>query len=135
MDLPDAIVLFAHGARDARWSLPLETLAATVRARAAAAGWPDPPHVPKPKVRLAFLELQAPALAGVVDELAAAGCIRIDVLPVFWARGGHVQQDLPPLLAELSARHPQLLLRQLPVLSELPGLIEFVADAALRGGR
>jgi sirohydrochlorin cobaltochelatase len=128
--LPDAFVLFAHGARDARWSQTLEALAAAVSARAAQAAPTSPPQV-----RLAFLELQQPTLAEAIDETVAHGARRIDILPVFWASGGHITHDLPPLIEAIRLRHPDLQLRQLPVLSELPGIIEYIAEAALRGGR
>jgi len=42
--------------------------------------------------------------------------------------------DVPPLLAELRRRHPGLQLRLLPVLSELPGMLDFIARAVARGG-
>ena len=58
----------------------------------------------------------------------------IDVMPVFWANGGHMANDVPPLLAELRRRHPGLQLRLLPVLSELPGMLDFIARAVARGG-
>jgi len=47
------LILFAHGARDPRWALPFEAVAARVRAQR--------PGVP---VRLAFLEFMAPTLTG-----------------------------------------------------------------------
>jgi sirohydrochlorin cobaltochelatase len=128
--LPDAFVLFAHGARDSRWSQTLEALAVAVRARAAQAG-----HASPPQVRLAFLELQRPTLEEAIDETVAHGARRIDILPVFWASGGHITHDLPPLLEAIRLRHPDLRLRELPVLSELPGIIEYIAEVAVRGGR
>lgn len=113
------IVLFAHGARDARWSQTLIDLRQRVAQRR-----------PEADVRLAYLEFQPPALDEVLPEMVAAGCSSIDLVPVFWASGGHVANDLPPLLAAFRARHPQVSLRLLPVLSEMPGLLDLVADVA-----
>jgi sirohydrochlorin cobaltochelatase len=113
------IVLFAHGARDARWSQTLIDLRQRVAQRR-----------PDADVRLAYLEFQPPALDDVLLEVVAAGCSSIDLVPVFWASGGHVANDLPPLLAAFRARHPQVSLRLLPVLSEMPGLLDLVADVA-----
>jgi sirohydrochlorin cobaltochelatase len=113
-----AIVLFAHGARDARWSDTLWDLSRRVQSRA-----------PDAFVAVAFLEFQPPTLESILSEAIERGCVDIDILPVFWASGGHVATDLPPLLADLRRRYPEVELRLLPVLSELPGLLDFVAGA------
>jgi sirohydrochlorin cobaltochelatase len=113
-----AIVLFAHGAPDPQWSRTLAELATLVQARARDA-----------LVLSAFLEFQPPTLAEAVDAAVTAGARAVDVAPVFWASGGHVASDLPLLLDELRRRHPRLAFQVLPVLSELPGLLQFVADA------
>ena len=113
-----AIILFAHGARDARWSETLSDLRRLVQSRA-----------PDAFVAVAFLEFQPPTLESILDEAIERGCVDIDVVPVFWASGGHVATDLPPLLADFRRKHPEIRLRPLPVLSELPGLLDFVADA------
>ncbi|HEX4584559.1 MAG TPA: CbiX/SirB N-terminal domain-containing protein [Burkholderiaceae bacterium] len=112
----DALVLFAHGARDARWSQSLRALETQVRARAAQAS-----------VRTAFLELQTPTLLEALEAAAGEGALRIHIVPVFWAGAGHVENDLPPILAAFSARYPQVAVRALPVLSELPGMLDFIA--------
>lgn len=113
-----AVILFAHGARDALWSLTLGDLARRITARRSDA-----------LVLQAFLEFQPPTLEESMAVAMNAGCRRIDIAPVFWANGGHMVGDVPPLLAELRARHPTLELQLLPVLSELPGLLDFIADA------
>lgn len=114
-----ALVLLAHGSRDPAWSRPLATLADTLAARDV-----------ELDVRIAYVEIQTPALAQVIDELATY-TTDIHVLPVFWAAGGHVARDLPRLLDDAQARHPTLRLRALPPLADLPGLLDFVATQAL----
>lgn len=119
----EAIVLFAHGARDARWALPLERLQCELqRAR------------PQAFVQIAFLELQRPNLAEALAELTAAGCRRIDIAPIFWSQGNHLAQDLPALVREFTQREAGIQIRILPVLSELPGMHEFLAQAILTHG-
>lgn len=116
-----ATVLFAHGARDARWSATLADLRTRVQARR-----------PDSLVLTAFLEFQPPTLEAALAQATASGCRHIDIAPVFWASGGHVANDVPPLLARLRQVHPGVELRLLPVLSELPGLLDFVADVITR---
>jgi sirohydrochlorin cobaltochelatase len=117
-----AVILFAHGARDARWSATLGELRQRVQAR-----------LPEAHVGTAFLEFQPPTLDAALSEALAAGARSIDVMPVFWANGGHMASDVPPLLADLRRRHPGLEVRLLPVLSELPGMLDFIADAVAQG--
>jgi len=116
-----AIILFAHGARDARWSKTLSDLKILVQSR-----------TPEAVVNLAFLEFQPPTLASALAEAVNAGALDIDVVPVFWASGGHVAEDLPPMLNDFRRAHPNVQLALLPVLSELPGLLDLVADSVAR---
>jgi hypothetical protein len=46
---------------------------------------------------------------------------------VFWARAGHVAKDFAPAIDALRNHYPEVKFDVLPVLSELPGLIEHVA--------
>lgn len=115
---PVAVILFAHGARDPRWGASLEALARVVEARC-----------PGVKARAAYLEIQSPRLAQALDEAAASGARRIDIVPVFWAGAGHVDNELPPMIRDFEARRPGVAVRTLPVLSELPGMLEFIAAA------
>lgn len=115
-----ALVLFAHGARDARWAEPLARLRTDLLR-----------YAPQLRVELAFLELQAPGLAETLDGLAADGCRGIVVAPIFWSMGAHAARDLPQLVASFAQRHPEAQLRVLPVLADLPGMDAFLARALL----
>jgi sirohydrochlorin cobaltochelatase len=114
------VLLFAHGARDSRWALPFEDVAERVRARA--------PEVP---VELAFLEFMSPGLVEAGHRLAAAGCERVEVVPLFLGAGGHVRKDIPALLAELEAAHPHIHWMLRPAIGELDSVIEAMAQAAI----
>lgn len=121
MNLPThGVLLFAHGARDSRWALPFEDVAERVRTRA--------PGVP---VELAYLEFMTPGLVEAGHRLAAAGCERIEVVPLFLGAGGHVRKDIPALLAELEAAHPQVHWMLRPAIGELDSVIEAMAQAAI----
>lgn len=114
------LVLLAHGARDPAWSAPFEAAAARVRAAR-----------PDVAVRLAYLEFTAPTLPEAGAELAAAGCRRLVVVPLFLGAGGHVRKDLPVLLETLRRDHPALQVRLHAAAGEQPGVIAALADAAL----
>ncbi len=111
-----AVILFAHGARDQRWSQTLDGLRSRVGH-----------SLPDVWVGLAYLELQSPTLVESLDNAVHAGATDIRVVPVFWASGGHISNDLPPLLDSFRSNHPGIRLELLPVLSELPGMLDFIA--------
>ncbi len=112
-----ALVLFAHGAREPAWAVPLEALAERLRRTA-----------PEIVVRTAFLERMTPSLPEALGALADEGILEVAVLPVFWAPQGHVTRELPQLLAPARARGQRV--RLLPTLSQLPGMLDYVARAA-----
>lgn len=93
------IILFGHGARDARWKAPFDRLEAKLV------------QVHPGPVSLAFLELMTPDLPTAVDAQVDQGCTRITVIPVFFGEGGHVRRDLPEIVAQCRARHPQVEIR------------------------
>lgn len=115
------LVLFAHGARDPRWAAPFEAVSEALRAAR--------PGLP---VRLAYLEFMAPTLAEAGAELAAAGCTRVVVLPMFLGAGGHVRQDLPRQMDALCAAHPALAFELAGAIGEQPEVLAAMAAAALR---
>ncbi len=120
-----AIVLFAHGARDPRWADPFQSVADALRRLR--------PGVP---VRLAFLEFMAPTLPEAGAELAALGCTQLHVMPLFLGAGGHVRKDLPLLVDALRGAHPAMAIALHAPAGEAPGVIAAlatVAAAALAG--
>jgi sirohydrochlorin cobaltochelatase len=116
---PNGLVLFAHGARDPRWSQPFEAVASRiVGAR------------PELKVRLAYLEFMTPDLPAAASELVAAGCGRIDIVPMFLGAGGHVRRDLPQLLEGLRVAHPHVSFRLHAAIGEIDSVVDAMATAA-----
>ena len=114
------MLLFAHGARDPRWAEPFEDVARRVRLR-------DPALA----VRLAFLEFMTPSLAEAGRSLALAGCLRVDVVPLFLGAGGHVRKDLPVLLAALATAHPEVQWLLQRAIGEIDSVIDAMASAAM----
>jgi len=118
--MAQALVLFAHGARDPRWAEPFEAVAGRVRAAA-----------PRMPVVLAYLELMAPTLAAAVDKLVADGATTVDVVPLFLGAGGHLREDLPPLVDALRSAHPDVTIRLHAAIGEHAAVSEAMARAAL----
>ena len=116
MQKKSALVLFAHGARDPRWAQPFQKLQAIAAQR-----------LPETQVELAFLELMEPRLPAVVTRLVEQGCAQVSVVPVFLGQGGHVLRDLPPMIDELRAAHPQLQLTVADAVGESPAVLEAIA--------
>jgi sirohydrochlorin cobaltochelatase len=114
------IVLFAHGSRDPQWRLPIEAVAADIRARQ-----------PGAPVRCAYLELCTPTLPEAATDLIAAGARRIRVFPLFLGVGKHAREDLPLLVSQIRAAHPDVPVELLPTAGEYAQLTSLMADIAL----
>ena len=114
------LLLFAHGARDARWARPFEDVVARVRAAA-----------PAVAVELAYLEFKRPGLLEAGARLAAGGCTRVDVVPLFLGAGGHVRRDVPDLFAHLQRAHEGVTWRLQPAIGEAGAVLQAMADVAL----
>ncbi len=92
-----AIVLFGHGARDPQWAEPMMYLQSILQGQ-----------LPGVQIELAFLELMNPRLPEVVNSMAQAGVEHIQVIPIFFGKGGHLKNDFPVLMAQMQAQHPLL---------------------------
>ena len=86
------LVLFAHGARDARWREPFDWLLKLV----------EPRH--SGPVSQAFLEHMQPDLPTACAMLAREGAKRIVVVPLFLGTGGHLRNDVPALVSAAGRR-------------------------------
>jgi sirohydrochlorin cobaltochelatase len=117
----DGLLLFAHGARDEAWARPFEIVAE--RLRAVRPGTP---------LALAYLEFMSPTIEEAAEQLAAAGCTRVHVLPLFLGTGGHVRRDVPVLLDRLRALHGESIewLLHAP-LGEHEAVIQAISQACL----
>lgn len=115
--MSSAIVLFAHGARDPEWAQPFHKIRAHLQQ-----------SLPGTPVLLAFLEYMQPTLPDAVAQLAAKGTGTITLVPMFLARGGHLKQDLPELLAQIRRQYPQLNLHVSPAIGEVDAILHGLSD-------
>lgn len=115
-----AIILFGHGSRDPLWRLPMETVAARLRALQ-----PDLP------VRCAYLELDAPSLPEAAAELVASGAAQVSIVPMFLGTGRHAREDLPALVDQLRASHPGVDFALQKPVGEDARVLDLIAQIAL----
>lgn len=116
-----AIILFGHGARDARWREPFDRLVGLWRAQH--------PGVP---VELAFLELMQPSLEEAVASLVGQGATELVVVPVFFGQGGHLRNDFPVLLSACQEKFPQIHLSATPAVGEDLAVLQAIIDFGAR---
>lgn len=118
---PRAIVLFAHGARNAQWADPFRKLALELGEM-----------LPGERIVLAFLELMQPSLPDCAAALYADGVRSLRVVPVFLGVGGHLKEDLPKIVSELRGRYADLAITVEPPIGEQPEVIAAIARAIAR---
>lgn len=112
------VLLVAHGSRDPAWATPFESL----RERIALQGT---------IVELAYLERMAPDMMSAAHNLAAQGCTRAVVIPLFLGQGGHVREDLPRLVAEAMRNNPSLALRLTAPIGEDARVLDAIAAVCI----
>ena len=116
-----AIVLFAHGARDPEWAAPFNIIQTQLQAAR-----------PETQVQLAFQDFMTPTLEAAVTQVVARGARRIVLVPLFMAQGGHLKQDLPLLVGKIRQQHPQIELRVMPAIGDAPEILQAISDWVLR---
>ena len=116
-----AIILFAHGARDPEWAAPFGIIQKQLQAAR-----------PETQVALAFQDFMTPSLEAAVAQSAAQGAKRIVLVPLFMAQGGHLKQDLPLLVGKIRQQHPRIELQVLPAIGNAPEILQAIADWVLR---
>jgi sirohydrochlorin cobaltochelatase len=117
----NAIILFGHGARDARWREPFDRLASLWREQYA-----------KTPVELAFLEMMEPTLEEAIASLSAQGASQITVVPVFFGQGGHLRNDFPALLEACRAKYPAIVLSATQAVGEDLSVLQAIVNFGAR---
>lgn len=122
-DAQKALILLGHGARHAAWADPLHALRKRLQAQLQ-----QSQH--NAIVEVAFLSFMQPALPDVLAALPAS-IKRVDIMPIFWAPGGHVMRELPKLVFEAECRsNVDREIQILPTLSQLPAVLDALVNVA-----
>jgi sirohydrochlorin ferrochelatase len=118
-----ALLLIAHGSREAEANADLHHVAAMLRERGDFA-----------IVEASFLELAEPTIAQAGAACVGQGVQRVILVPYFLSAGVHVQRDLTDYREELAARFPGVEFRLAEPLGRHPLLLEVVAARAHAAG-
>ena len=85
-------ILLAHGSRDPQW---LATFESGINAMQRSLQQP---------AAVAYMELASPSLDDIVEQHVAQGVTDFRVLPMFFAAGKHLQEDIPAIIHALEER-------------------------------
>ncbi|MGP3986919.1 sirohydrochlorin chelatase [Streptomyces sp. 3N207] len=116
-----ALLLVAHGSRDARHAATVTALTARVRRL-----------LPGVRVEAGYLDFDAPSVHGALGRLYAAGVREVVAVPLLLTRAFHATTDIPAVLAEATSALPDLDVRQADVLGPHP-LLTAALQRRLRG--
>jgi sirohydrochlorin ferrochelatase len=117
--MPTALLLIAHGSRQAEANADLFALAGTIREAERYA-----------IVEAAFLELAEPAIDVAGRKCVALGAERVILAPYFLSAGVHVRRDLQRYRDELAAEFPAVTFVLAEPLGPHPMLSEIVLQRA-----
>ena len=109
-----AIIVFAHGSSVPEANQGIARLAEEVSRRASCPAC------------CAFLETAQPDLGTAIAKTAAAGAVRIVVMPYFLVMGVHVRADLPRLVEQQRALFPKVEILVAESLESSPVMVEVV---------
>jgi sirohydrochlorin ferrochelatase len=115
-----ALILIAHGSRLAASNAEIRALTQELHARVGDRF---------AYASCAFLELAEPSIASAIDAAVQAGSEDITLLPYFLARGAHVSEHIPGLVAAKQLEYPSIELHLMPYVGASPGMVELLAAA------
>lgn len=113
------VILIAHGSRLAASNDEVVRFAERIGAALQASGAYD-------RVGYAFLELADPSIPQAIDQAVAGGAGQVDLFPYFLAAGRHVAEDIPAIVTDRQAVHPEVgfqVLDHLGAWRSLPDLV------------
>ena len=117
-----AIILFAHGAREAEWARPFERVRDSLRSEGL-------------RVELAYLEIMTPSLEDAARVLVAEGVKVVTVVPLFLAQGKHLKHQLPEMVAALRRDNASMEFRVTPALGDEPEMLSAITTWVKRAAR
>lgn len=114
------VILFGHGARNPGYIEPFLRMRAAIELQR--------PGLP---VEIGFLELTQPPLEAGIERLVGRGVTQIKVVPIFFAPGRHVTDDLPRLLTDALKRFPGIEFEVTDCIGAVDAIIVAIATHAV----
>ena len=93
-----ALIFLAHGSRRQQSNSEVEAMVESIRSLLESR---------YDSIDAAFLEIAAPSLSQALDQALERGMTSVTVYPYFLNSGNHVEQDIPSVIEQYSARNPQ----------------------------
>ena len=115
-----ALILIAHGSKDARWRMPFEKLEKALKSDLGGRG-----------VYLSYLQYAEPTMREAVVRAMKDGAGKIKILPLFMAGGGHIDQDIEPMTSNVRKEFPNLKVELLPPIGEHPAFEKLIYQIAV----
>ncbi len=109
------LILIPHGSRNEEWLAPFRKLADDLRA-----------ELGPEAVYLCFMEIAQPCLMDVARQVMQTRVRKCRLLPLFLARGSHVEQDIPAQAAAAKAAFPELAFELLEPIGLHPEFLELL---------
>ena len=109
----NGVLVIAHGSRAKETEVTNDAILKMVKAK-----------LPGVVIESAFMEFSDQDIDKGLDALVARGVTDVKVVPYFLFAGNHIKRDIPEILAEQSARLPQLKF----TMGETLGVDERLAD-------
>ena len=113
-----ALIIMAHGSRQAAANEEFQALVNTI----------DQHNLAYTSIHHCFLELAQPDLHSAVNAALKNNVSAIDVYPLFFNQGNHVQRDIPKQIAEIKQQYPKLTIQALDYFGCHPSLGQIIAE-------
>ncbi len=117
----NALLLVAHGSRRQLSNDEVTLLADKLRHSC---------HGDYKIVHSGFLELATPSIPEGIENCIKDGAIRITILPYFLNSGRHVVEDVPEIVEQAKARHPDITIVVAPHLGASSQMVDLLISSA-----
>ena len=117
----EALLLIAHGSRRQQSNDEVTELADRLR---------DACNASYQIVHAGFLELASPSIGEGIAQCIDDGASRVTVLPYFLNSGRHVVEDIPEIVGQAKAQHPNIDIITAPHLGASALMVDLLISSA-----
>ncbi len=113
-----AIILISHGSRAKKAGEEMQALVANLQNQ-----------LPNIKVVEAYMEIQSPTLEQALENLLKENILQIDILPLFFFTGRHMQEDIPQQVKEVQEKFPHCTIKLLPHIGSSDAFVKALVNS------